>query len=100
MSFTTTWNLPKGLKIAGLPENIEELSEMDQKVVRDNVAKNMVIYHWAVVTCHAPYYYYTLTDAYTTLFAALAQGASLLWGAMFHIVHTICYQLIVLNNLA
>jgi hypothetical protein len=36
------WNLPKGLGITALPENIEELSEMEQKVVRDDVTKNII----------------------------------------------------------
>jgi hypothetical protein len=84
------WNLPGGLEIAALPEDIEEMSQDAQKAARDNVAaKNMVIYYRAIVTRHAPYYYHALTDAYTTLFAALAQGASLSWGGMFHIVRNI-----------
>jgi len=81
------WNLPGGLEIAALPEDIEEMSRDAQKAARDDVAaKNMVIYYRAIVTRHAPYYYHALTDAYTTLFAALAQGASLSWGGMFHIL--------------
>ena len=84
------WNLPQGLEIAALPENIEEMGQDEQQAARDDVAaKNMVIYYRAVVTRHAPYYYHTLTDSYTTLFAALAQGASLSWGGMFHIVGTV-----------
>jgi hypothetical protein len=66
------------------------MSGADQKAARDDVAaKNMVIYYRAVVTRHAPYYYHALTDAYTTLFAAIAQGASLSWGVMFHIVRSL-----------
>ena len=84
------WNLPGGLEIAALPEEIEEMSQDAQRAARDDVAaKNMVIYYRAVVTRHAPYYYHVLTDSYTTLFAALALGASLSWGGMFHIVRTI-----------
>jgi len=78
------WNLPRGLEIAALPE---EMRQDAQKVARDDVAaKNTVIYYRAVVTRHAPYYYHVLTDSYTTLFAALALGASLSWGGMFHIL--------------
>ena len=84
------WNLPRGLEIAALPEEIEEMSQDAQKAARDDVAaKNMVIYYRAVVTRHAPYYYHALTDSYTTLFATLALGASLSWGIMFHIMRTI-----------
>lgn len=84
------WNLPKGLEIAVLPEDIEDMSQDAQKAARDDVAaKNMVIYYRAVVTRHAPYYYHVLTDSYTVLFANLALGASQPWGGMFHIVRTV-----------
>jgi TorA maturation chaperone TorD len=68
------------------------MSQLDQTAAREDVAaKNMVIYYRAVVTRHAPYYYHALTDAYTTLFAALAHSASIPWGSMFHIVRAYCY---------
>lgn len=84
------WNLPKGLEIAVLPEDIEDMSQDAQKAARDDVAaKNMVIYYRAVVTRQAPYYYHVLTDPYNVLFANLALGASQPWGGMFHIVRTV-----------
>lgn len=81
------WDLPEGLQIALLPEGVQQMSLSDQKTAKDDVAaKNMVIYYRSVVTRHAPYYYHALTDAYNTLFAALATGASLSWDGMFHVV--------------
>jgi len=86
------WDLPEGLQIALPPEGIEQMSLLDQKAAKDDVAaKNMEIYYRSVVTRHAPYYYHALTDAYTTLFAALALGASLSWDGMFHIVRA-CHR--------
>jgi hypothetical protein len=79
--------LPQGHKIVSLPEGIEDMSQLDQKSARDDVAvKNMEIYYRAVVTHHALYYYKALTEAYTTLFTTLALSTSLSWGGMFHIV--------------
>lgn len=81
------WNLPGGFEIAVLPEDIEEMTKDGQKAARDDVAaKNMVIYYRARFSRQAPYYYRALTEAYTLLFATLAEGASLPWGGRFHLV--------------
>ena len=81
------WNLPDGLEIAALPEDIKDMSKDALKAAKKDVAaKNMTIYYRAAVGRHAPYYYHALTEPYTLLFVALALGASTPWGSMFHIV--------------
>jgi hypothetical protein len=57
------WNLPQGIEIATLPEDIKDMSQDVQKAARDDVAaKNMVIYYRVAASRYAPYYYNALTE--------------------------------------
>jgi hypothetical protein len=81
------WKLPEGLQMASLPESMEQMSKLDQKAARDDVAAmNMEVFYRALVVQHAPYYYEALTDSYNNLFTTLARAVSSSWDGMFHIV--------------